>query len=73
MEQGKNKSNTSLFMDDLKLYRGNQPDIDSLIQTMCTVADDDIGKRFRNDKWLVLAIRRVKETEFEGITIGSRK
>ena len=39
---GKGKSNLNhiLFMDDLMLYCGNKPDIDSLIQTVYTVTDD---------------------------------
>ena len=38
--KGKSKLNYLLFMDDLKLYCGNKPDIDSLIQTVYTVTDD---------------------------------
>ena len=57
-------------MDDLKLYGGTQPDIDSLIRTVYTVTDD-IGMRFGIDKCRVLAMRRGKEPECEGITIRS--
>ena len=38
--KGKSKLNHILFMDDLMLYCGNKPDIDSLIQTVYTVTDD---------------------------------
>ena len=38
--KGKSKLNHLLFMDDLKLYGGSQPDIDSLIQTAYTVTVD---------------------------------
>ena len=34
--KGKSKLNHLLFIDDLKLYGGSQPDIDSLIQTVYT-------------------------------------
>ena len=42
--KGKSKLNHLLFMDDLKLYGGSQPDIDSLIQTVYT-ATVDIGDK----------------------------
>ena len=51
-------------------YGGSQPDIDSLIQTVYAVTHG-IGMRFEIDKCGVLAMRRGKETECEGITIGS--
>ena len=70
--KGKSKLNHLLFMDDLKLYGGSKTDIDSLIQTVYTVADD-IGMRFGIDKCGVLAMRRGKGSECEGITIGSGK
>ena len=35
--KGKSKLNHLLFMDDLKLYGGSQPDVDRLIQTVYTV------------------------------------
>ena len=57
-------------MDDLKLHGGTQTDIGSLIQTVYTITDD-IGTRFAIDKCGVLAMRRGKESECEGITIGS--
>ena len=57
-------------MHNLKLYGGSQPDVDSLIQTVYTVTDD-IGTRFKIGKCGVLSIRRGKESECEGITIGS--
>ena len=56
-------------MDDLKLYGGSKPDIGSLIQTVCTVTDD-IAWDFRLISG-VLAMRKGKESECEGITIGS--
>ena len=35
-------------MDGLKLYGSSQPNIDSLIKTVCTVTDD-VGTRFEID------------------------
>ena len=66
--KGRSKLSHLLFMDDLKLYGGTQPDIDSLIRTVYSVTDD-IGMRFGIDKCGVLAMRRGKESECEGITI----
>ena len=51
-------------------YICSQPDIDSPIQTIYTVADD-IGIRFGIDKCGILAMRKGNESECEGITIGS--
>ena len=68
----KSKLNQLLFMGDLKLYGGSQPDIDSLIQTVYIVTHD-IGMRSGIDKCGILAMRRGKESECEGITIGSRE
>ena len=68
--KGKCKLNHSHFMDDLKLYGGSQPDIDSFVQAVYTVRND-IGMRFGIDKCEVLAMRRGKESKCEGITIGS--
>ena len=68
----KSKLNHLLFMGDLKMYGGSQPDIDSLIQTVYIVTHD-IGMRSGIDKCGILAMRRGKESECEGITIGSRE
>ena len=68
--KGKSKLNHLLFMHNWKLYVGNQPKIDSLIQTVYT-APDDIGIRFGIDKWGVLEMYVGKETKCQGITIGS--
>ena len=68
--KGKNNLNHLLFVDDLKLYGGSQPDIDSLIQTVYTVTDG-IGMKFGLDKCGVLEMRRGKESECKEITIGS--
>ena len=57
-------------MNDLKLYGGSPPDIESLIQTVYTVTDD-IGMRFGIDKCGNLAMRTGKESECEGIAIES--
>ena len=54
-------------MDDLKLYGGSQLDIDTLIQTVYTVTDD-IDMRLGIDKCSVLAMRRNKESDCEGLT-----
>ena len=69
-DKGKSKLNHSLFMDDLKLYGGGKLDFDSLLQTVYTLRDDS-GMRFGIDKCGVLAMCRGKESECEGITIGS--
>ena len=55
-------------MDDLKLYGCSQPDIDSFMQAVYAVTDD-IGMRFGIDKCGVLAMRRGKKSECEGIII----
>ena len=68
--KGKSKLNKLHVIGDLKLYGGNQPDIDSFIQTVYTVTDN-IGIRFEIDKCGVLEIRRGKESECEGVTTGS--
>ena len=57
-------------MNDLKLYGGSLPDIESLVQTVYTVTSD-IGMRFGIDKCGNLAMRRGKESECEGIAIES--
>ena len=59
-------------MDDLKMYGDSQTDIESLIQTVYTVTHN-IGMRFGIDNCGVLAMGRGKESECEGITIGSRE
>ena len=61
-DKGKSNLNHLLFMDDLELYGGSKPDIGSLMQTVYTVTDDKCG---------VLAMRKSKKSECEGITIGS--
>ena len=53
----------------MKLDSGSQPDIDSPIQTVHPVKDDLI-MRFEIDKCRVLVMRRGKEFECKGITIG---
>ena len=70
--KGKSKLNHLLVMDNLKLYGGSQLDINSLIQTACTVTDY-IGMRFRITKCGVLTMRRGKKSERERKTIGSRE
>ena len=57
-------------MNDLKLYGGSPPDIESLIQTVYTVTDD-IGMRFGINKCGNLAMRTGKESKCEGIAIES--
>ena len=46
-----------------------KPDIEKLIQTVYIVTDD-VGMIFGIDKCGVLAMRRGKESECEGITVG---
>ena len=60
--------NQLLFMEDLKLYGSNQNEIDSLVRTVEIVAKD-IGMKFGIDKCGVLAMKRRKEVECNGIEL----
>ena len=55
-------------MDDLKLYGSNQNEIDSLVRTVEIVAKD-ISMKFGIDKCGVLAMKRGKEVECNGIEL----
>ena len=55
-------------MDDLKLYGSNQNEIDSLVRTVEIVAKD-ISMKFGIDKCGVLAMKRGKEVECNGIQL----
>ena len=67
-QKGKSKLNHLLFMDNLKLYGSNQNGIDSLVRTVEIVAKD-IGMKFGIDKCGVLAMKRGKEVECNGIEL----
>ena len=56
----------------MNLYGGSQPDSYSLIQNVYTVKDN-MSMRYGIDKCWVLAMPRGKESECEGITIGSEE
>ena len=60
--------NQLLIMDDLKLYGSNQNEIDSLVRTVEIVAKD-ISMKFGIDKCGVLAMKRGKEVECNGIEL----
>ena len=57
-----------LFMDDLKLYESNQNELDSLVRTI-DIMTKDIGMKFGIDKCGVLATKRGKEAEYNGIEL----
>ena len=59
-------------MDDLKLYGSSQQNIDSLIQNVYIVTNH-IGMILGIQKCAVLAMGRGKESESDGITIGSEE
>ena len=67
---GKSKLNHLLFMDELKLYGSNQNEIDSLVRTVKIVIKN-IGMKFGIDKCSVLAVKRGKEVECNGIELGN--
>ena len=67
-QKNKCKLNHLLFMDDLKLYGSNQNKIDSLVRTVEIMAKD-IGVKFGIDKCSVLAMKRRKEVECNGIEL----
>ena len=66
--KGKSKLNHLFVMDDLKMYGGSQSYIDTLNRLYNVTDDIDMG--FRIDK-CGLAMHRGKESECEGITVGS--
>ena len=51
------KVNHLLFMDDLKLYAGNEKSLESLIQTV-RVFNNDIGMEFGVENCVVLTMER---------------
>ena len=53
-------------MNDLKLYGNNQNEIDSFVRTV-KIVTKDIGMKFGIDKCGVLAMKRGKEVECDGI------
>ena len=53
-------------MDDLKLYRSDQNEIDSLVRTV-EIGTKGIGMKFGRDKCGVLAMKRRKEVEYNEI------
>ena len=55
----KKKINHLLFMDDLKLYSGNEKELDSLVQTI-RVFSKDIGMEFGIEKCTMLVIEKGK-------------
>ena len=52
-------------MDDLKFYRSNQNEIDSLVRT-AKIVTKDIGMKCGIDKCGVLAMKSGKEVECDG-------
>ena len=67
-QKGKSRLNHLLFMDDLNVYGSNKYDIDSLVRTV-EIVTKDIGIKFGIDKCGVLAVKRGKEVECNGIEL----
>ena len=65
-QKSKSRLNHLHFMDDLKLYRSNQNEIDSLVRTV-EIGTKGIGMKFGRDKCGVLAMKRRKEVEYNEI------
>ena len=62
------KVNLLLFMNDLKLYASNEKSLESLIQTV-RVFSNDIGIEFGVEKCAVLAIKKGKMANSDGIAL----
>ena len=60
------KINHFLHMDDLKLYRKNEKELDSLIQTV-RVFNQDIRMEFGIDKCATIVLKRGKLVKSDGI------
>ena len=63
------KINHLQYMDDLKLYRKNEKELDSLIQTV-RVFSQDIRKEFGIDKCTTIVLKRGKLVKSDGIKIS---
>ena len=55
-------------MDDLKLYRKNKGELESLVETVRTFIED-VRMRFGLQKCATLAMRRVKKEDNVGILL----
>ena len=71
-QKSKSRWSHLLLMNNLKLYGGNQNEIDSLVRTV-EIATKDIGMKFGIDKWGILAMKREKEVECDGIELENGK
>ena len=71
-QKGKSKLNHILFMDDLKFYRSNENEIDSLVRTV-KIVTKGIGMKFGIDKCGVVAMKSGKEVECDGIELKNAK
>ena len=60
--------NHLLFMDDLKLYRSDERQIDSLINTI-RVFSDDIRMEFGMKKCRVVVMKRGKVVKYNGVDL----
>ena len=67
-QKGKSKLNHLLFMDNLKLYGSNQNEINILFRAV-EIVTKDICIKFGIDKCGVLALKREKEVECNGIEL----
>ena len=67
-QKDKSKLNHLLFMDDLKLYGSNQNEINILFRAV-EIVTKDICMKFGIDKRGVLALKRGKEVECNGIEL----
>ena len=63
------KINYLLFMDDLKLYRRNEKELDSLVQTI-RVVSEDLGKEFVIEKSATLVLKKEKILKSVGIGVA---
>ena len=64
----KNKINHLVYMDDLKLYRKNKGELESLVETVRTFIED-VRMRFGLQKCAKLAIKRGKKEDDVGIVL----
>ena len=67
-QKGRSKLDHLLFMDDLKLYGSNQNEIYSLVKTV-EIMTKEIGMKFGINKCGVLAMKRGKKVECNGIEL----
>ena len=72
VSESKEKINHLLFIDDLKLYRRNEKELDSLVQTV-RVFSKDIGMEFGIEKCAMLVMEKGKIAMSVGIELPDGK